>query len=143
MGDLDSEEFARWWSRAADTLALAGQTAEVDAAWACFLAEQAAQLGVKGLLHGMGEGSHAWGHDLLSLAGRAAGVVGPEGWSAALSTVAARLSRHYIPTRYPDAGPGPVAGRYSLDDARAASQDAGVILGAVDRAWADLGGSRP
>ncbi|MGH2736718.1 MAG: HEPN domain-containing protein [Actinomycetota bacterium] len=31
--------------------------------WACFAAEQAAQLALKGLLHGLGLGP--WGHDLV------------------------------------------------------------------------------
>ncbi len=64
---LDRAEFDRWRVAADD----AGRAANVqaDAAlsnWACFLAEQAAQLAIKGLLHGIGAG--AWGHDLVQLA---------------------------------------------------------------------------
>lgn len=33
--------------------------------WRCFLAEQAAQMAMKALLHGLGRGP--WGHDLMEL----------------------------------------------------------------------------
>ncbi|MGH9228819.1 MAG: HEPN domain-containing protein [Acidimicrobiales bacterium] len=39
--------------------------------WRCFLAEQAAQMAMKALLHGLGRGP--WGHDLVDLGNRLAG----------------------------------------------------------------------
>lgn len=56
-----------------------------------------------------------------------------------LAAEAARLARHDIPTRYPDAQPGGVpAQRYGADDVAAAARDAETVLSAVDRAWAAL-----
>lgn len=62
---LDGEEQARW--RAEVSSALRAATSQVDLGfhnWACFLAEQASQLSVKGLLAGIGRPS--WGHDITS-----------------------------------------------------------------------------
>src|SRR6266536_6433348 len=103
MGEppVDRDEFARWRSEA--DAALRGARLQADALlhnWACFAAEQAAQLAVKGLLHGLGRGP--WGHDLVRLGERAREAMEvPERVAAALR----RLSRHYIPARYPDAHP--------------------------------------
>jgi HEPN domain-containing protein len=53
---LDEAEFARWRSSAERTLDAGAQLAATGSfEWACFLAEAAAQLGVKGVLHGLGE----------------------------------------------------------------------------------------
>ncbi|MDP8957788.1 MAG: HEPN domain-containing protein, partial [Actinomycetota bacterium] len=68
---LDEEEFRRWRDQAARALEaarLAGEGGQHE--WACFLSEQAAQLAVKGLLHGAG--LEAWGHDLTLLSSRVA-----------------------------------------------------------------------
>ncbi len=135
---LDDKEFDRWRQqadRAADTagLARAGGLAE----WACFLSEQTAQLGVKALLHGAG--LEAWGHDLTVLCARAEVQLGPA-WPTGLGDLAARLSRHYIATRYPDAMPsGAPATHYTDTDAAQAEEDARALLGAVDEAWQVLG----
>jgi HEPN domain-containing protein len=61
---VDKTEFERWRSEAGGAL----EAARVQAAaslhnWACFAAEQAAQLAVKGFLHGAGRAP--WGHDLV------------------------------------------------------------------------------
>ncbi|MDP8975228.1 MAG: HEPN domain-containing protein [Actinomycetota bacterium] len=135
---LDGEEFHRW-RRQADS---ASQTADLARAggraeWACFLSEQAAQLAVKALLHGTG--LDAWGHDLTVLCARAGAELG-SAWPGGLSDAAARLSRHYIATRYPDAVPsGPTGTHYNDSDAAQAEQDAGALIGAVDEAWRALG----
>jgi HEPN domain-containing protein len=134
---LDDPEFRRW--RAAADRALAASTAQRAAnihEWACFLAEQSAQLGMKALLHGVG--AEAWGHDLAALTARAAELVG-EPWPADAGRRAERLSRFYVPTRYPDAVPGGIPGdRYDAEDAVAAAEDAHALLSAVDRAWTAL-----
>src|SRR5205823_12556783 len=97
---LDQTEFGRWRGEA--DRALAGARAQADIGlhnWACFGAEQAAQLALKGLLHGIGQAP--WGHDLVELgqAASGAGLPLPESIGGALR----RLGRHYIPARYPDA----------------------------------------
>lgn len=134
---LDREEFDRWRASAGD--ALAGARAQVDEElhqWACFLAEQAGQLAVKALLHGVGGESR--GHDLVDLGDRlqeALGVAPPPDVRAALR----RLSRLYIPTRYPDAHPGGTPGsHYGREDSQQALDDAEWVLSYVDAAWRRL-----
>jgi HEPN domain-containing protein len=133
---LDGEEFARWREQAGRTL----ETAELAVEgkrheWACFLAEQAAQFAVKGLLHAVGE--PAWGHDLIALERQVATAL-DEVWSG-LPDEAARLSRHYIAARYPDAHPaGSPGSRYRRSDADMARQDAEAVIAAIDQACATL-----
>jgi HEPN domain-containing protein len=135
---LDATEFDRWRSAASG----ARRAADVqrDAGihnWACFLAEQSAQLALKGLLHGIGAG--AWGHDLVLLGHKAAEALG-EPLPTATADSRRRLSRHYIPARYPDAHPaGPPADHYGDADAREALDDLQRILGFVDDRWRDVG----
>ncbi len=134
---LDRDEFKRW-REAADN---ARRAAEVQAnaglpQWACFLAEQAAQLAMKGLLHGLGVG--AWGHDLVRL-----GTLTTEAFSKALPQMVEaalrRLSRHYIPARYPDAHPaGPPGSHYGAEDAAQALADMAGVIGFVDETWERL-----
>lgn len=137
MTVLDDPEFERWRTSAAR----AGEAAAVQAEagyfeWSCFLREQSAQLVVKALLHGIGAGG--WGHDLAALVARAAEVIGPE-WPADLAGPAERLSRFYLPTRYPDAIPGGTpAERFGAQDAADTAADAALIFDAVDRIYAAL-----
>lgn len=135
---LDRAEFERWRSEA--DRALAGARVQHEAGlhnWACFAAEQSAQLAVKGLLHGAGKGP--WGHDLMRLGEllQEAGVELP----AALIDAMRRLGRHYIAARYPDAhASGPPGPHYGEADAREALRDAEQVLAFVDRAWGRLHG---
>jgi HEPN domain-containing protein len=138
---LDGAEFASWRSSAERTLDAGAQLATTGSSeWACFLAEQAAQLGVEGVLHGLGE--PGWGHDLTVLVANLhralAGAeptrvdVGPAG----ADDGAARPSRHDIPARYPDAHPaGPPAAHYRSSDATDALADARAVLAWADAAW--------
>ena len=134
---LDAPEFARWQHAADD--ALLGAEAQRDAAlaqWACFLAEQSAQLALKGLLHGVGEG--AWGHDLVDLGDRVAAALGAA-LPSDLVVSLRRLSRHYIPARYPDAHPSGAPGsHYGPEDAEEAITDAQRVLGSAREAWRQL-----
>jgi HEPN domain-containing protein len=135
---VDRPEFERWHEAAADARrAAAVQVAAGMHNWACFLAEQAAQLAIKGLLHGIGSG--AWGHDLVALGrrlGEAMETELPDRIAAALR----RLSRHYIPPRYPDAHPGdsPPLAHYGSSDAEEATSDADLLIEYVQALWADL-----
>lgn len=134
---LDIEEFDRWRGAADDALAGAHVQAEADLnQWACFLAEQAGQLAVKGLLHGVGAGAR--GHDLVRLGEHLADALEvrvPEEVAAALR----RLSRHYLPPRYPDAHPAGTPGRhYGPDDAKQAIADVETVMAHVAGAWEEL-----
>lgn len=139
VAPLDHDEFVRWRQQA-DAAAETAQLARAGGRheWACFLSEQAAQLGVKGLLHGVG--ADAWGHDLVVLCATARAQFG-EGFD--VEEPAARLARHYIPTRYPDAHPsGAPSSHYTAADATQALDDATTVLDALDATWRALGGSR-
>ncbi len=134
---LDGTEFTRW-RRAADE-ALEGARANVGAGlhhWACFLAEQSAQLAVKALLHGVGRAP--WGHDLVTL-GRAASDALGGSLGGAAEAALRRLSRHYIPARCPDAVPSGSPGEhYGVEDSRQAIDDARLVASVVDEAWRRL-----
>ncbi|MDZ4825177.1 MAG: HEPN domain-containing protein [Actinomycetota bacterium] len=134
---LDAPEYERWLEAARRAIGAARLQADHGYhEWACFLAEQAAQLGTKGLLHGIGVA--AWGHDLGVLCQAVAESLGSS-WPGDASRWAERLSRFYIPTRYPDAVPGRIPGaRYDADDSGEALADAEAMLGAVVGAWAEL-----
>lgn len=135
---LDREEYGRWRSEAERALESARREGAADAHnWSCFLAEQSARLALKALLHGLGRGP--WGHDLIPL-GEEVGKSGIE-VSTHLQDALARLSRHYIPARYPDAHPaGSAASRYRGSDATAAIADAEQVLRFADESWRSLGG---
>lgn len=133
---VDESEFRRW--RANADAALVGARAQQDAGvhqWACFNCEQAAQLAIKGLLHGAGLAP--WGHDLLELGTKAreAGFEVPPAVEEALR----RLERFYIQTRYPDAyAAGELGPRYREAESAAAVTDAEAVLGWVDQTWESL-----
>jgi HEPN domain-containing protein len=133
---LDEEEFDRW--RAEADRAFRGAELQSDGGlynWSCFLCEQAAQLALKGLLHGLGLAP--WGHDLVTLA-RTAGDAQLQ-IGDAVSSALHRLGRHYIPARHPDAHPSGGAGEHYLaSDAEDALVDARAVLDFVDRTWASL-----
>ena len=138
---VDGEEYRRWREEA--DRALLGAQVQADAGlhnWACFGAEQAAQLAVKALLHGLGRGP--WGHDLVRLVElieEAGVVVAPQ-----LHDVTRRLGRHYIPARYPDAhAAGAPGGHYGASDAEQAIADAEAVLRFVDEAWRSVRGQGP
>jgi len=133
-GLLDRTEFDRWREAADHARDAASVQAEAGYHnWACFLAEQAAQLGLKGLLRGIG--AAGWGHDLVDL-GRMVAEALDESLSGALKNGLRRLSRHYIPARYPDAYPAGSPGEhYGIEDSATALEDAQRVLEFVDRTW--------
>jgi HEPN domain-containing protein len=134
---VDRIEFDRWQAaaeearRAAETAARAGHHN-----WACFLAEQSAQLSLKGLLHGLGAG--AWSQDVVDL-GRALSEAVGDALSESLSAGLQRLSRHYIPARYPDAHPaGSPGDHYGFGDVEQALADLEAIQSFVVSTWEEL-----
>ncbi len=135
---LDEEEFRRWWDAGSDALAAARVQADAGFhQWASFLAEQSAQLVVKGLLHGIGES--AWGHDLVEL-GQAWAAALEETLDANVLAGLQRLSRHYIPARYPDAHPaGSPGAHYGPTDSAQAIIDAEEVAATVRATWERLG----
>ena len=135
---VDEPEFRRWSDAGADALAAARVQADAGFHhWSCFLSEQSAQLAVKALLHGIGVG--AWGHDLVELGQAWSDALG-EDLDATVQAELQRLSRHYIPARYPDAPPsGSPGADYGEDDSAQAVRDAAHVASAVDRVWQRLG----
>lgn len=134
---VDRPEHARWRreaERALDTARNAAATGSDN--WSCFLSEQAAQLALKSILHGIGRGTR--GHDLVELAALVATELA-EGWQVD-QAVLMRLALHYIPTRYADshAGGASPSERYGPDQSAQAVEDAVMVLAAVDRSWTML-----
>lgn len=90
-------EWNRYLSQALHTLASARRDiVDGDYAWACFKAQQAAEMAAKGFVRA--SGGLATGHSVVSLL-QAALVDVPPG----LAHCARELDKVYIPTRYPDA----------------------------------------
>lgn len=137
MSLLDGAEYARWQAASEDAARAAAVQAQAGGHnWACFLAEQAAQLALKGLLHGIGAG--AWGHDLVVLGGSIAKHLG-DPLPAEVDAALRRLSRHYIPARYPDAHPsGPPSAYYGPADAQQAVSDLDVVRHFTATVWGGL-----
>lgn len=133
MVTLDEPEFERW--RAAADTALRSAQAQASAGffgWACFMCEQAAQFGLKALLHAAGRGEKT--HDLTRLR-KALGDAGVD-LPSELEDILKSLSRHYVMPRYPDVVPeAEPAAYYGRSDADQALEAATAVLGAVDRAW--------
>ena len=133
---VDEPEFLRWRDEAERAFGAARREAAAENHnWSCFLAEQAAQLAVKALLHGLGRGP--WGHDLEGLVESVgeAGVEVPE----EVTSGARLLARHYIPARYPDAQPASSPGsRYVPEDSELALRAGERVLAFVDRTWDSL-----
>ena len=100
---LDESEYGRWLEAARRTLESAGgDLGRGDYDWACFKAQQAAELAVKGLLHGVG--AHAYGHSvalLLERAGEALGLAVP----GDVLECGKLLGKYYIPTATRMPGP--------------------------------------
>ncbi|MGH8884082.1 MAG: HEPN domain-containing protein [Egibacteraceae bacterium] len=136
---LDDDEYDRWHRTAEHNLTSARVLADAGSHdLACFHAGMAAQLVIKGLLHGIGAGAGRWGHDLMGLGRALADAIGgelPEDLQAGLRG----LSRHYIATRYPDAYPvGTPGEHYGTEDADTAIAQAKAVVEFVSSCWAQL-----
>lgn len=135
---LDRPEHERWRAEAAATLrAATAQAAAGGHNWACFLAEQAAQLAIKAVLHGAGRSG--WGHDLVRLGAELGRL--DAGTVAAVTPALRRLSRHYVTSRYPDASPGGSPHEhYGPEDAEEALADAAAVVAAAEAVWTGMDG---
>ncbi|MDK2373151.1 MAG: HEPN domain-containing protein [Candidatus Korarchaeota archaeon] len=125
---FDWEEYRRWIAQAEHTL----RSIEADIRngsfdWACFKAQQAAELALKALLRGAGR--EAFGHDLRKLHEEFKEICGSDFEGEVL-----HLSKFYIPARYPDAFPGGSPYEFfSLRDAETALDMARRVLEGVKR----------
>jgi len=100
-----------------------------DYAWACFAAQQAAEMAIKGLHMKLGQ--IAWGHSLIDLLEGLPEGARPE--SDFLERVKV-LDKYYIPTRYPNAHPaGPAYRYYTEKEAREAIALAKEVLDYCER----------
>jgi HEPN domain-containing protein len=135
---LDYQEFRRWQQAAKSAREAAElQSDRPDLAhWACFMAEQAAQLAVKGLLHGIGAGLRS--SDPVGLGQHLTRAIS-EPLPGPVAAALQRLSRHYIPPRYPDAHPsGPPGVHYGPGDAEQALADLTTVAEQVEALWTRL-----
>jgi HEPN domain-containing protein len=97
-----------WLDQAKANLEHAVHSVEAgDYAWACFAAQQAAEMAAKGL-H-MKIGQIAWGHSVVDLFEALPAQVRPDKGFLEKMKI---LDKYYIPTRYPNAHPRGPAHRY-------------------------------
>jgi HEPN domain-containing protein len=119
---VDGPEFRRWRGLADGALEMARLGTHHN--WRCFLAEQAAQMAMKALLHGLGRGP--WGHDLVELGkALAEALEGP--LDSSLADALRRLSLVSDP-----------ADKFTAADAEQAITDAELVVAEVDDIWRQL-----
>ena len=130
---LDETEYSRWISSAKKTLESArGDLSRGDYNWTCFKAQQAAEMAVKALLHGLG--LPAYGHSIskLLINLRSKGLQVPND----IIDIAKSLDKYYIPTRYPNAWvEGSPHEYYTKGDADSAIECARNIIEWVEEVW--------
>ncbi len=133
---LDEEEFSRWMVSAKKTLESAlGDLERGDYNWACFKAQQACEMAVKALMHGLG--LPAYGHSASKLLVRLSSkkVSIPKN----LIDQAKTLDKYYIPTRYPNAwSEGAPHEYYTESEGREAIKYAERIIEWVEDLWRSL-----
>ena len=92
--------------------------------WACFSAQQSAEMAVKAVFQK--RGAVAWGHSVADLLKELAGA---QGVPAELGDAALQLDKAYIATRYPDAHTsGSPRRRYTRSEAERAVAHAETIV---------------
>lgn len=133
---MDWREFERWMKSAERTLESARRDlAAGDYNWACFKAQQAAEKALKALLWGVGEPRP--GHSLPQLAEaiEALGIDVPPD----VKERCYRLSKFYVPTRYPDAwSEGAPEDYYSRGEAEEAIKMASGVVEWAEEVWREL-----
>lgn len=135
---MDESEFERWMLSARRTLVSARRDAQAgDYNWACFKAHQAAEKALKAVLWGLGE--PAIGHSPVALVERLAQLGLPV--SERIRELAARLSKFYTPTRYPDVWESGIPeDYYTGSEAEEAIRWAGEIINWAEAVWKSLSG---
>ncbi len=125
------EEAGRWIRQAREDLRAANYLVERGMYnVACFLAQQAAEKGLKGYLYGQGR-DVVWGHSVAELAKEAASQ---QSAFSAVVQVGAYLDRFYIPTRYPNGLPGGIpADSFTQEDASRALDEAHKLIDLVEQ----------
>lgn len=119
-------EGERWLAQARHDLEVARLTLrEAHHAYACFLAQQAAEKALKAILYAAGE-RVVIGHSVLELARRARPAA-PE--LEAHEPLAGTLDQYYVATRYPNGLPGGLPYEaFTAEQAGAAVDGAGRLL---------------
>ena len=93
--------------------------------WACFIAQHAAEKGVKAVYQSKGGSAIGHGIGFLLRGLKAERVVVPEG----ILKAAKKLDGHYIPSRYPDGmAEGTPGDHFDKEDAYDAIRSAGEVL---------------
>lgn len=123
---IDRDEWERYLKQSSHTLKSArGDMEDGDYDWACFKAQQAAELILKGLLRASGK--LATGHSVIKLVYEIASfdIVIP----MEIEVCSKELDKVYIPARYPDAYAwGAPVDYYTEDDARESIKCAERVL---------------
>ena len=134
---LDEAEYARWIRSSKGTLSSAGGDLERgDFNWACFKAQQAAELAAKALLHGLG--LPVYGHSVSRLLTDFPPDLRVRG---EVVQAAKTLDKYYVPTRYPNVwAEGAPEDYYTREDAEDAIKCAEAIIGWVEASWRSLKG---
>lgn len=119
-----------WLDQAMGNLGHAERSlAMADYAWACFAAQQAAEMAVKALHMKLGQ--IAWGHSVVDLLEALPERVRPDQEFLDKARV---LDKYYIPTRYPNAHPaGPAHRYYTAKEAHEATALAREVLEYCER----------
>lgn len=133
---FDEDEYLRWVSTAKRTLESArGDLARGDYNWACFKAQQAAELAVKALLHGFGMPAYGYSVSRLISDISSRGITVP----GEVMYYAKTLDKYYIPTRYPNAWVEGVPYEYYVEqDAVNAIKYVEEIISWVEDVWRSL-----
>jgi len=114
-----------------------GDLERKDYNWACFKAQQSAELAVKALLHGLG--LPTYGHSVSGLLERLPKDLGTE----QVIQDAKTLDKYYVPTRYPNAWvEGTPEDYYTKEDAEKAIKCAEKVVNWVEASWRSLKGER-
>ncbi|MEM0139006.1 MAG: HEPN domain-containing protein [Ferroplasma sp.] len=131
--DLDCEEFNRWFNQARYTFNLITPDIENNGySWACFKAQQCAEMAIKSILEGVGK--NAFGHGLLKLYEEVSSILG--GNDDVFNSVS-YLDKLYISPRYPDAfTEGSPWEHFTENDAITAKKAAKIVISYVEREMA-------
>ncbi|MEW6755402.1 MAG: HEPN domain-containing protein [Candidatus Latescibacterota bacterium] len=141
MRPTPRDQGMRWLEQAQADLKWVRHLAEEGAHYlVCFLAQQAAEKGLKAILYALGE-EQVVGHSVRRLSQRVAEAGAVAAGDAAQVDRWGVLDSYYIPTRYPNGLPEDIPARvYNREAAASALGLAEEVVGQVER-W--FGGTAP